>query len=983
MQLLHDLNCSVLMTTDMQFAPVLDLLSERESLTAIELRPLDELLNEPQPEYSFSKKLSGVESQTAFAVHTSGSTGFPKPMRISHEYISRAAQNIGLAPPKGFEMLNSLAGNNRNVLLLPLGHPAGVHFGVFNPFFNNTTVILPLPGIPPTGEALLEILKHTTADWATMAPLTLEGISKDEKLLDEISQRLKMLLFSGGSLPKVFGDVIATKIKLTSLLGSSESGPIPTMYPLEYNFGRDWNYIQIHPALGAKFEDSAGGVAELVWERSPETEPYQTVFTIYPDLQVFRTKDLFTSHIELANTWTHASRSDDVIVFLHGEKINPIAYESNISKHPDVSTALMFGHQRFEPGLLIQPVESKHPLTAVEKSQFIQHIWPNVEYANSLSPGYAQISQSHILFTDGDMPILRTLKGSIRRAEILKQYAAKIASVYDDVDSMWTPAANKSKEMETTERIENLIQNSVVDVAKWKAEEFDKDINFFNHGMDSLQVLRLVRVLRAKSSIRSIEPSTIYLHPTVALLTTALQELASDIESSVKAKKPIQLRSRQETLDQYTKEIDAVQPAVENTPPETGEQATVVLTGSTGSIGSYILRALLEDSRVGHIYCLNRSSDSNNLQEQRNKSLDSTLPTTFPKEKVTFLKSDLSDSKTLGLPEDIYTTIREKVTLIIHNAWRVDFNIPLQSFSDQLAGVVSLSSLSVRSSCQAAFVFLSSISAVMDFDDTHQGRPKVIPESVITDISAAAPAGYAESKYIAERLLARAAENLKLRNVSILRLGQISGPAKSDGRWNVADWVPSLVLGSKALGVLPSSLQNNVDGEDIASIDWLPIDTVAGVIAEIGLEAATNSIRHGLAVYNVLNPQKTSWNALLPSITATLQQGTNTTFQIVSPTEWIEKLKNCASEILEVAISSSDEQTEALLRANPALKLIDFFDGLFGSVDKGQYSNDTHKSAWETSNAERKSGKLRHAEAIDGEMMERWTRQWCASITNV
>lgn len=192
-----------------------------------------------------------------------------------------------------------------------------------------------------------------------------------------------------------------------------------------------------------------------------------------------------------------------------------------------------------------------------------------------------------------------------------------------------------------------------------------------------------------------------------------------------------------------------------------------------------------------------------------------------------------------------------------------------------------------------------------------------------------------------------------------------------------------LGVGLKSFGVLPSSLQNNVDGEDIASIDWLPIDTVAGVIAEIGLEAATNSIRHGLAVYNVLNPQKTSWNALLPSITATLQQGTNTTFQIVSPTEWIEKLKNCASEILKVAISSSDEQTEALLRANPALKLIDFFDGLFGSVDKGQYSNDTHKSAWETSNAERKSGKLRHAEAIDGEMMERWTRQWCASITNV
>jgi hypothetical protein len=149
--------------------------------------------------------------------------------------------------------------------------PAGIHFGVFNPFFNNTTVILPLPGIPPTGEALLEIVKHTTSDWETMAPLTLEGISKDENLLDEISQRLKMLLFSAGSLSKVFGDVIAAKIKLTSLLGSSESGPIPSMYPLGNNFGRDW-YIQIHPALGAKFEDSAG-VAELVWELLQRPSP--------------------------------------------------------------------------------------------------------------------------------------------------------------------------------------------------------------------------------------------------------------------------------------------------------------------------------------------------------------------------------------------------------------------------------------------------------------------------------------------------------------------------------------------------------------------------------------------------------------------------------------------------------------------------------------------------------------------------------------
>jgi hypothetical protein len=72
-----------------------------------------------------------------------------------------------------------------------------------------------------------------------------------------------------------------------------------------------------------------------------------------------------------------------------------------------------------------------------------------------------------------------------------------------------------------------------------------------------------------------------------------------------------------------------------------------------------------------------------------------------------------------------------------------------------------------------------------------------------------------------------------------------------------------------------------------------------------------------------------------------------------------------------------------LLRANPALKLIDFFDGLFGSVDKGQYNIDTKRTAWETSDAEQASSKLRDADAIDGVMMERWTKQWCASIGSV
>ncbi|WP_223715478.1 SDR family oxidoreductase, partial [Streptococcus pneumoniae] len=45
---------------------------------------------------------------------------------------------------------------------------------------------------------------------------------------------------------------------------------------------------------------------------------------------------------------------------------------------------------------------------------------------------------------------------------------------------------------------------------------------------------------------------------------------------------------------------------------------TVLLTGSTGTLGTYLLDTLLQDPSVTHIYCLTRSHDSKNVQLQRN-----------------------------------------------------------------------------------------------------------------------------------------------------------------------------------------------------------------------------------------------------------------------------------------------------------------------------------------------------------------------------
>ncbi|OJJ43897.1 hypothetical protein ASPZODRAFT_892681 [Penicilliopsis zonata CBS 506.65] len=991
-KLLDDVQCSTLVTTSKLLPPVQSLLAER-TMTSVELFPLELLLNNPHSPYPFTKTLDEAERDTAFMTHTSGSAGFPKSMSVSHSYVARVAQNIGLDAPEGYEMLSSMIGNNRSVVLTPLGHPAGVHFGILNPFFNNTTVILPLPTVSPTGEALLDILKNCHADWVVAVPLTLETISKGTALLNDIARHVKLLLFSSGSLSSNSGDTIASKIKLVSLVASPETGPLPTMYRYGYNSQKDWNYVRLHPALGARFDPLPGDVFELVFERSPKCESHQTVFTLYPDLEVYRTKDLFTPHPSLPDTWTHASHSDDIIVFLSGEKANPIVFESYVARNPEVSAALMFGHQRFEAGLLIE-LNYQDTLTTLEKAHIMQRIWPTIEEANELLPAYTRVSESHVCFTDPGVPFIRTLKGSIHRQATLQQCSDKVNQLYIDVEAIWTPVSRRPN-IGAIEKVKELVSMSVREATGW--EDIQEKDDFFIRGMDSLQVLHLVRLLRQKVSIRSIQPSTIYLTQTVSALATTLKTMARDMEFAAARKKEQQLRDRIGMLKKHMHEIDLVADNILSQGVRRGytsaaredKRHTVLLTGSTGSIGSFILNTLISEPRIRHIYCLNRSANPGTLQKERNALLDSTLPTAFAVEKVTFLTANLSEPLTLGLPAMIYKSISDQVTLVIYNSWNVDSHLPLTAFESPLSGVVNLSALCVHSTLQAAFVLISSISAVSQFDVTKSTNCSV-PETIIENIEAPAANGYAESKYISERLLAHATAKLGLRRAVVLRLSQIAGPARSDGRWDFDDWIPAMIMGSKYLGVLPSSLDGDEqDSHTHQAIDWLPIDELADVVVEIGLQAADQSLSlsssssssssssndEHIRVLHPLNPYRTTWKALLPCVKATLEETASlqTTIEVVPPGVWITRLRANAAALLDG--SASDETREAILHANPALQLLDFFDARFGAPggDKAMRGD----LQWETVNAEEASAKLRSAAVIDGAMMARWVRQWC------
>ena len=96
------------------------------------------------------------------------------------------------------------------------------------------------------------------------------------------------------------------------------------------------------------------------------------------------------------------------------------------------------------------------------------------------------------------------------------------------------------------------------------------------------------------------------------------------------------------------------------------------------------------------------------------------------------------------------TQIRDSVTVIIHNAWRLDFNLSLVSLEPNIEATRNLVNLALDAKYRSSlrFVFTSSIGTAQSWDRT-QGA---FPEELSLDPSTAVGSGYGESKYVCERV---------------------------------------------------------------------------------------------------------------------------------------------------------------------------------------------------------------------------------------
>ncbi|KAI0457437.1 male sterility protein-domain-containing protein [Xylaria acuta] len=923
--------------------------------------------------YPFNKSYSEIRKNKFMILHTSGSTGPPKPISFSIESTTTEDAHQSLDDPS-HKLWWRLFANQRYFLGMPCFHSAGIWFALFVPVYFGSTVVYGPAKRPLTSDIAATGMVSGRIEGGFYPPSILEDLSKSTSNLEKI-RKLKFITYGGGALSKSAGDKLSRITMLHNFIGFTEASAPPrlVMDP------EDWNYFEFHPASGFVAKHHHDDLYTMTFERNPKYESIQSCFRIFPNLMEYSPGDLISKHPRKENMWTHRGRTDDLVVLSNGEKFNPIPIEEILRSCHYVKDVIVSGEGRFQASVLVE----RDPETALNASDIdiAEALWPFVERANKNSSAHARITRSLILITPSQKLFCRSAKGTLQRRATIKSFEAELNELYDgsktsshhlqiakpslaihveekgENNLVPTRRTPPSKPKSTTPSIRqgaaskpgntisaNRIRELVATVCNTHPAS-DKD-DLFELGMDSLQVTEMVDKLNEMLCLwprdREAAIKLLYANPSIQGITNAIQ-LRLGMEESPKlnpsAQPPILGESYAPVLESAT-----VQRLVEKHTADLyqllpSRAKTVVLTGATGSLGCFLLESLIHDPSITRIICLHRGE--NGKENQGIASRKRGLPFNPGETHVDFFQIDLSRSD-LGLHPSHLSDIHTNADAIIHNAWNVDFNQHLTSFETHIAGVSHLAELAARSQRRARLIFVSSIAGVMNWD-TSLGE---VPEQVHTNYSVAGDGGYSQSKHAAEQILQRFAASADL-NVSIVRVGQIAGPiGDSPGTWSASEWLPMLVKTSKTLGILPKSLGT---GDDI---DWVPINVVAKVFIEVLRHELRSNHESHCRVYHVANPSKTSWGALLPATCHVLGSDVG----LVPFHEWVHKLQEKARKDYDV-------------QRLPALKILPFYKAMAAPPE-------ARMPVLDTTHTLTVSETLANLEPVQGVWMERWIPAW-------
>ncbi|OMP86671.1 L-aminoadipate-semialdehyde dehydrogenase large subunit [Diplodia seriata] len=814
--------------------------------------------------------------KTAWIIHSSGSTGFPKPIPLSHRaLLANFAKGLGL----------------RAFCASPLFHSHGL-MELFRCVYRGVAMWSANHARAVTAANLVRAMRAARPELVTAVPYVLGLMAEREEGVEEL-RKARVVMFAGAACPEGVGDaLVAGGVNLVANYGSSETGAI--MSSLRPPGDTAWSYLRL-PALIAPhilMDEISPGVYECVALSSLPSRGAPSNSDTPPDS--FRTRDLFAAHPTQPGWWRYLARLDDRLALTNGEKVLPLPIEGAVRQCRHVAEAVVFGAGRAVPGMLVFRAgeEGEGGAEMGEEEGFVEAIWGHVEGANAGAESFARIPRELVVAMPAGTEWPRTDKGTAVRQRVYDVFADVIEAAYARFER--TGLGDREEERGGGPP---LLALEVAGLEEWLLEKFRGELgaarlqsaeaDVFAAGVDSLQTMRMWSLIRKTLDLGlrrdELGQNVVYEKGNVKTLARHLYALRTG--EAMGQSDEDELLAMQELVDEFS----AFDPHVPGDLPAPDGEVVVsspcpplhhpisltpkLLTGATGGLGAHILHTLLTrpPSNLTHIYALARAPSASTAHSRILSSLRSrglTLPP--PPDPTTPLWTALPYTSLslpdLSLPPAALATLRARLTCVVHAAWPVNFALPVRAFRPHVAGLHALLDrlcLRVRTPEPAALWFASSVAAAgglaslaaQNGDDDDDGEVVRAPEAVPRPFATAQGMGYGRSKLVGEKIVAAAGQqqNGGMR-ARVLRIGQLVGDLGGAGDWNGTEAVPLLVRGVWETGVLPALDEN---------MSWLPIDVAAASILDIALPVRgrdSGGVRDvveddAATVYHILNPQ--------------------------------------------------------------------------------------------------------------------------------
>lgn len=742
-------------------------------------------------------------------------------------------------------------------------------------------------------------------------------------------RRLKVAIFGGAPLKREAGEWLQVhEINIRNFYGTTEIGAFMSS---DLN-PKSKNWLSLKPYL-----KDPNGSYYCVFETNDESEPDIKHCYIRGDSPTlatgvsnradgnYDTNDLFRENPNFPGYYDYLGRRDDTLIMENGEKTNPVPMEATIRQSNMVKQVAVLGHGRQCTAALIE-TDMAHAIKFTP-NDIISAVQDAVKDANKDCPSHSTILPQMIKILPLNKTLPSTDKGTVMRKKAEASYQEIVDKLYKDFfDGPSRDSASKNTDTSTwsAEEIEAFIIDAAAQVLNLPKSTFkDRSQSIFDHGLNSLSSIQLRNSI--SEYFDDVPQNFLFQHPSVSSMCEALMNNCEEDAAEQIEKRYTQT---QELAEAYIKKAKRDFPVARNTYNVSNKPKVVMLTGVTGSLGSFMLRDLLMDKSVKKVYALVRGREDQLMDRLvdafESRALDSSL---LKSDRVQVLPMCFNDPF-LGFGEEKYYELKEEVTIVQHCAWLLNFNMPVDHFDKEcIAPFYNLLKFAYHQVNPMHVHFISSISASAAYGSVISEVPLPFDSHVCM------PMGYAHSKFVVEMLFNYLTKEKNF-PCYIERLGQVCGDSVH-GVWNISEQYPLMFIGG-------GSIMHKMPALDTV-IDWITVDYAASSIADIMLRTAHSSANQDQSVYHIVNPQVIDWNDVLQAMK---DAGMN--FDIVSPAKWVEEL-------------AKDD-------TNPAYKLMSFYETNFKEAFK--------MPIWETSKTSAMTPLISQSPILDSTLFTKFLQRW-------